>query len=343
MSAPVRVYLTIDTECAEERGTAPALGYDLRVWGRLANQRRALGIELIMDELERRGLAGTFFVEALGAASFGEDGLAEVVHALVARGHDVQLHAHPIQERAYYRSHGEPPACDDIGSYPVEIQADLLRRGVAILERCGAPAGSVRAFRAGNFGASNATWEAMARAGLVLSASYDPCYFARNCKMRFAGASAGLFLAEHGIWELPLSNFRERDGGARHAQITAVSAAELRALLDHAHATGIGEVTILTHSFELFHLDSIAERRGRPSTVNVLRLRALCDYLAANRDRFAVDTCGALAARLARGDERPASAPVPLASGAPLRRALRLAAQAYKRLEQRLPWSPSLV
>ena len=43
-----RVYITIDTECAEERGdSAPVLGWDVRVWGRFANQRRALGVELM--------------------------------------------------------------------------------------------------------------------------------------------------------------------------------------------------------------------------------------------------------------------------------------------------------
>src|SRR5438067_10569104 len=93
----VRVYITIDTECAEERGDNPPLGWDLRVWGRFENQRRALGIELIMDELERYGLHGTFFTEALGSAYFGEQGLGEVVRAMVVRGHDVQLHTHPRQ------------------------------------------------------------------------------------------------------------------------------------------------------------------------------------------------------------------------------------------------------
>lgn len=333
-----RVYITIDTECAEERGTAPPLGYDVRVWGRFANQRRALGIELIMDELERYGLAGTFFTEALGSAYFGEAGLAEVVRAMVARGHDVQLHTHPRQIVANWRTLGAPPASDDIGAYSVDEQARLLREGVAILERCGAPAGSVLAFRAGNFGAANSTWEAMARAGLVLSSSFNPCYFDKNCKLRFDAASAGLFVAEHGVWELPVTNFRERGGGHRHAQITAISRAETRTLLDEAHRAGLREVTIVTHSFELYHLDSPEQRAGRPSSVNVLRLRALAKYLAEHRDRFEVDTCGALARRIRDGVEpRPALRAHP--EGNPREKLLRLASQAFKRLEQRLPWS----
>lgn len=333
-----RVYITIDTECAEERGTAPPLGWDLRVWGRFANQRRALGIELIMDELERYNLRGTFFTEALGSSYFGEQGLAEVCRAMVTRGHDVQLHTHPIQIVANHRTLGQPAASDDIGSYSVEEQIELLRRGVAILERCGVPKGTVLAFRAGNFGAANSTWQALARAGLVLDSSFNPGYFDKNCKQRFDGASAGLFLAEHGVWELPVTTFVEASGAHRHAQITAISRGETRALLDAAHAAGLAEVTIVTHSFELYHLDSITERTGRPSSVNVLRLRALARYLAENRDRFEVDTCGALARRL-RDRTEPQPRHVDHLRGDSRRRVLRFASQAFKRLEQRLPWS----
>jgi hypothetical protein len=343
VTRPVRVYLTIDTECAEERGaTAPPLGWDLRVWGRFANQRRALGIELIMDELERAGLRGTFFTEALGSAYFGEAGLAEVCAALVGRGHDVQLHTHPRQIRANWRTLGEAAAPDDVAAYDVATQAAMLRQGVAILERCGVPTGAVLAFRAGNFGASNATWQAMAEAGLVLSSNYNPCYFELNCKMRSPAASAGLFRAERGIWELPISTFRERGGGHRHLQITAVSLPEIEAFLDDAHRAGLGEVTIVTHSFELYHTDSPSRRRGRPNTVNLLRLRGLCRHLAAHPDRFEVDTCGALARRLRDGGQVIA-APIAVPRGRPALRVARFAAQAYKRLEARVGWSPPVV
>ena len=59
-SHQTRVYLTVDVECSEERiiGAAlqPARGYDLRVWGRLANQGRELGLPLVTDALAEAGL-----------------------------------------------------------------------------------------------------------------------------------------------------------------------------------------------------------------------------------------------------------------------------------------------
>jgi hypothetical protein len=107
-----RVYLTVDIECAEERvmrggRVQPPLGYDLRIWGRFKNQPRDLGIGLIMDVVERYGLKATFFTEALGAGYFGEGGLAEVCREILGRGHDVQLHCHPIQRRPDWKTRGE--------------------------------------------------------------------------------------------------------------------------------------------------------------------------------------------------------------------------------------------
>ncbi|MBA3541522.1 MAG: hypothetical protein H0T79_18055 [Deltaproteobacteria bacterium] len=345
MKPKVRVYITIDTECAEERGTsAPPLGWDVRVWGRFQNQQRSLGIELIMDELARHSTRATFFTEALGSAFFGEDELARVCTAMLAGGHDVQLHTHPRQARANYRSLGIAPASDDIADYDVETQTALLREGLAVLVRCGVPKETLLGFRAGNYGANNATWEAMARVGLVVSSNYNPCYFDKNCKMRADGASAGLFWADHGVWELPITTFVERGGGHRHAQITAVSTGELRALLDDAYRTGLTEITIVTHSFELYHVDSVSPPRGRPNTMNVLRLRALCRYLAEHPERYEVDTVGALARRIKDGTERPSPSPgIPVLRGHDRHKLVRLVEQTYKRIEARAGWSPPVV
>jgi hypothetical protein len=78
--------------------------------------------------------------------------------------------------------------------------------------------------------------------------------------------------------------------------------------------------------------------------VNILRLRALARFLAENRDRFEVDTVGALARRIKEGVERPPASPrIEHARGRGYRKVLRLASQAYKRLEARMPWSLPVV
>ncbi|WP_437769611.1 hypothetical protein WMF27_07440 [Sorangium sp. So ce281] len=342
-----RVYITVDVECAEERilgdTKSPAMGYDLRIWGRFVNQREPLGIELIMRELEAYGQRGTFFVEAIGSYSFGMDGLTSVCQALHSRGHDVQLHVHPVQRRADWHTRGEPRVSDDIADYPVEEQTRLLLEGRDLLVRAGVPASELLGYRAGNFGASNDTWRAMKRAGLVLSSNYNPCYFSKNCKMQYPGARLGLFeTPEPGVYELPVTNFIEPTKRFRHLQITAVTLDEIKHCLLRYRALGVKEVTLVTHSFEFYFLDSAEARRGFPNRLNVERLRGLCRFLDENSKDFEVDTVGALARRLS--DAAP-SAHGGVDEGAPpslqfphssaIHHARRVVEQAYKRVAQR--------
>lgn len=295
-----RVYITVDTECAEERVVRgrlqPPLGYDLRVWGRFANHDEELGVPLIMRELEAEGLRATFFVEPLGARYFGVDGLAAVCRAIRARGHDLQLHAHPMQQRPRFRSEGVAAPPDDMHAYDVADQTRLLEHGLAILEEAGVPRGEVRAFRAGNFGADERTWEAMARCGLTVSSSLNPSYSKRNCKLPWRGNGA-LFDSGKGVFELPVSNFSDGNGGFRHLQIMAVSLAEMKDYLLQARALGFAEVMFFTHSFELFYIDDLERRRATLSKINVARLRGLAKFLRAHADQFEVETVGALARR----------------------------------------------
>lgn len=302
-----RVYITVDVECAEERVIRgqlwPPLGYDLRVWGRFANQAQEIGVPLIMRELENEGLRGTFFVEPLGARHFGVDGLAAVCRAMRARGHDVQLHAHPVQQEPRFRSLEQPAIADDMHAYSVDEQTALLQKGIALLVEAGVPRDEVRAFRAGNFGADERTWEAMARAGLTLSSNLNPSYARRNCRIPWRD-NPRLFDSGKGVYELPVSNFSDGNGGFRHLQIMAVSLAEMKDYLQQARALGLGEVVFFTHSFELYYIDDLAQKRARVSAINVARLRGLCRYLKQHEDQFEVDTMGALAARLADGREQ---------------------------------------
>jgi hypothetical protein len=332
-----RVYITVDVECAEERVIRgqlwPPLGYDLRVWGRFANQSDEIGVPLIMRELEAAGLRGTFFVEPLGARHFGVDGLAAVCRAMRARGHDVQLHAHPVQQRPDFRSTGATPPADDMHAYSVDEQAALLQQGIDILVEAGVPRAELRAFRAGNFGADERTWEAMARVGLNLSSNLNPSYSRRNCHIPWRD-NPRLFDTGKGVFELPVSNFTDGHGHFRHLQIMAVSLAEMKDYLRQARTLGIHEVVLFTHSFELYYIDDLANKQARVSAINVARLRGLCRFLQEHGDDFEVDTMGALAGRLADGREQAAlSSPSPLPRTRRIYRYGRMIEQLFKRVE----------
>jgi hypothetical protein len=179
----------------------------------------------------------------------------------------------------------------------------------------------------------------MARAGLVLSSNFNPCYFAKNCAMRADGAP-GLFEVPgvRGVWELPIANFKEGPRGFRHVQITAVSLGEMKSYLKEAHARGIHEVCVVTHSFEFCHIDDPEKRVGRPNTVNLHRLRGLCRFLARRSDIFEVDTAGALAKRLADGREEGHANGATYLDGKRHHKMRRLVEQAVKRLEAAAPF-----
>jgi hypothetical protein len=309
MSEPTRVYFTVDVECSEERLVGsrlqPAMGYDLRIWGRFANRKSPLGIERIMNELEACGFRGTFYTEAIGAASFGMDGLRKVCTQLVDRGHDVQLHLHPNLREPNWHSEKATQPDDNIASYSRETQVQLLQEGIDILAEAGVPRDDLLSYRAGNFGASNETWHAMSEAGLVLSSNYNPFYCDKDCKIDYPEGGSDLFATPaKQVWELPISNFLQPNGGFRHLQITATSLEEMKEALWQSRRLGIGHVTFVTHSFEFCCIDSPEDKLGHPNHVNLHRLRGLLRFLRDNPDDFMVDTAGALAKRLQKEGEQ---------------------------------------
>ncbi len=334
---PTRVYITCDVECSEERAAGarilPPIGYDMRVWGRFSADEREHGIGFMMSELEAVGLRATFFVEALGAEYFGDAGLRQVCAELRGRGHDVQLHLHPILRAPRWLSSRQAPVADDIGDYAVAEQIALLRDGIAILSRCGVPPGELCAFRAGNFGAASSTWEAMAAVGLRVSSSYNPFYFGQSCKIDWPRTEQSLFDTGRGVWELPVTCFSQPGGGPRHLQIAAASTAEIVSTLEQAIRFGLPEVTLVTHPFEFFHIDSADARRGRPNRINQARFRQLCRYLARRSEALEVETVSDLAKRLPIRCEQ-----LPIAPLVGRRRDLarRLVEQAAKRIDARI-------
>jgi hypothetical protein len=338
---PTRVYITVDVECAEERpsrgGVLPAIEPALRVFGRFENSRRELGIGLIMDELETAGLRGTFFVEALSSHYFGKAALAEACAAVRGRGHDVQLHLHPVLRQPNWLSRGTAAVEDNIGAYAEQEQVALLQEGLDLLAEAGVARGDLLAFRAGTYGIDNRSWSAMAAVGIAVSSSFNLMYMGITCQAHWPRPEIELFDTGAGVLELPVSAFRE-GSNYRHLQITAISATEMEDFLRRARRAGIREITIVMHSFEFFYLDSVAKRRGRENRINVARLRSLCAFLAAHPEEFEVETMLDLSRRAKAGDRSCAVRErhdVP--HGSPRRRLRRLVEQAYKRAEARYP------
>lgn len=239
------------------------------------------GLPLTLSMLDDHGLAGVFFVEALFAARFGLEPLAEIVGLVREAGHEIQLHVHPewADEARAPLLPVRRPKQPYLHGFPLEEQAALVGAGRELLQQAGAPRPT--AFRAGSFGIDRASLDAVARCGIAIDASYDA---AMREAMRFdVDDEAPLVQATRigTTLEVPMTVFRDARQRLRHLQLGAASSSEIEAVLWHAHEHGWPSVVMLSHNFELLN-----QAKTRPDDIVVARFRRLCRFLAANRDCF---------------------------------------------------------
>lgn len=313
-----RCYITIDTEY--DFGFTRRTGVD----SRKANFDRsiacvtpggAVGVAYQMDRFDAHGLKAVFFVDPMPALIWGVAAIEDVVGPIVARGHDVQLHIHTEWlELAGSASPVGSRTGLNIKDFTFEEQCTLLSYARDVLVAAGAPAPV--AFRAGNYGANDDTLRALAEIGLTYDTSFCPGIAQSHCAISLDRA-VRMPVAHCGVIEVPIGCIAGHGGTLRHAQVTAISAAETLAALRHHRRHGIESFTLVSHSFELLSRD-----RSRINEIVRRRFERLC---AALEKAGGVST-GTYA------DHPPAVAPTDATAGtppfSPLRTGLRLAEQA---------------
>jgi len=305
MAPPVktRVYLTVDTENSMggawddvSKRPVPA---ERRIFCKIGE--RDLGIGWICDELDQRGFRATFFCEVLASLVLGEADTASYLNFLVARGQDVQLHAHPVFY--FYRkyldavSRGEnynhSQTCDNLGRLSIDLQRQLLQSAYQIFVRLtGKPP---VAYRAGGYNCSLETLTILANLGLLMDSSFNATYQGRGS---FDGADIALNIAQRiqGLWELPVTVARQSlpdsafRTGLKPFEVSSISAWEMRRMLDHASSNGVEDVVVMFHSFSAVKARDLQYTQIRPDRIVRHRFAALLDYLAQRSDRFIVTT-----------------------------------------------------
>ena len=250
-----RLYFTIDTEY--EFGFAARHGLDARRENfdrsiRGATPAGEAGIFYQMDVFERHGMKAVFFVDPMPALAWGTEAIADVVGPILARGHDVQLHLHTEWLALAGEASPLPGRTGrNIKDFDLAGQVRLLEWAIDALVAAGAP--RPIAFRAGNYGANDDTLRALARLGIAYDSSHTPGVADSACEIGL-GPEARLPLARCGAIEVPTGCIA--DGrGLRHAQLTALSCAELVAAAAHARDSGTADFTVVSHSFELLSRD----------------------------------------------------------------------------------------
>lgn len=269
------VYLTIDTEYSA------ALFRMLGEAGRAENFARSIlgrtpagdaGIRYQMDVLDRHDLKAVFFVDPMPSLVWGQRAITDVVEPILARGHEVQLHLHT--EWLAFARH-KPPISrtgPDMRDFTRAEQRQLISWGIDALVAAGVRRPT--AFRAGNYGANDDTLAALSEVGIGIDTSHCPGIADSKCDISLTQWHLSPLL-HCGVVEVPISAIRGFGDTLRHAQLTALSHAELVAALRFAVETRAQCITIVSHSFELLSRD-----RRRINRILQRRFEALCRSIA---------------------------------------------------------------
>jgi peptidoglycan/xylan/chitin deacetylase (PgdA/CDA1 family) len=310
----VNVYITVDTECslggAWQNPRWNPVGPERAILGRIGSG--LYGVPLIMDILDENDLRATFFTEVLARDVVDGSELSEAYRSIRQRGHDAQLHLHPVFHYYHLVKQGQlrrdelPARMDLIGTLAFEAQLELLEKGRSIFRDIFGIAPT--AFRAGDYGASMSTLDALATAGIRYDSSFNSAYLGKSCLMDSHPTNTPW---QHGdVWEIPVTTFETGAWGMhglKPLEVSAVSLLEMKQVLEQAERLGQDTVTVILHSFAFLKRADVQFRRMRPDRLVIKRFEGLCRFLREKRHRFRGRTFSELSNPL----ESPAERPVP--------------------------------
>lgn len=256
-----RVFITIDTEYSSGLYTGPATVDRADNFARSIACRTphgAVGVLHKLDLLKAHGQKAVFFVDPMAALVWGVAAIEDIVGPIVEAGQDVQLHCHtewlrhagaanPLASRATGRN---------LADFAFEDQCAILDYARTTLMAAGA--GAPVAFRAGNYGANDDTLRALASLGIAYDTSHCPALVGASAGRISLGADVHDPVHHMGVIEVPTGSIGALGGRQRHAQITALTLAEMLAAIAHARDTGRGSFTLVSHSFELINRRKLA-------------------------------------------------------------------------------------
>ncbi len=257
---PTRVFITIDTEYSSGLYTGPGSADRAENFARsiaCITPEGPAGITHKLALLELYGQKAVFFVDPMPALVWGVAAIEDVVGPIIAAGQDVQLHCHTewlaLAGAANPLSSGRTGR--NMADFPFEDQCELLDYARTTLVAAGAPAPV--AFRAGNYGANDDTLRALAAIGIDYDTSFCPAIPDADCQIGL-GPNHLDPVGHMGVIEVLIGSIGTMGGGQRHAQITALTLAEMLAAIRHARDCQRSSFTLVSHSFELINRRKLA-------------------------------------------------------------------------------------
>ncbi len=274
----LRIYITVDTETsmggAWRNPAYKPVPLERSVFGKYGSQ--FYGIPLIMQILGEYGFRATFFVEVFCTYVMGQDEVAKVFRCIEESGHDAQLHLHPVYR--FYRdalAGGERREADLMFRLSAGEQQELIREGAELFRTLSGK--SARAYRAGCYGASEVTLQALRENGLEIDSSYNLAYLGGNCGFEVRPLNAPTVIC--GIHEFPVTVFRVPGSGYKPLEISAVSVGEMLTTIRCLYSAGCRDVVLVLHSFSLLKNLGLRYEQYRPDRIVIQRLRSFCAAL----------------------------------------------------------------
>lgn len=197
------------------------------------------GLYWIMDQLERHGLRGVFFVNVYEHSRYPDGWMAGLLRDIHERGHEVGLHCHPNRDLRFYRR--------PLPKYDVEGQTKIVRYGADLIEA--ATGQRPTAFRAGALRLNQDTFAALARCGFEVDSSL--MYF--NAENQANEIDRYLSVNRRAVYgtvhEFPVTVV-DRDGRRARLDPNAIpDSSALIAALEQMIATGCADAVWIAHSF----------------------------------------------------------------------------------------------
>ena len=284
-----RVVLTVDTE-PSVGGYFVAPDRYLPIIDQLVSGEvngRSQGLGFMLETLAEYDLTATCFVEALHTRAMPASRMGAYVDKILAAGHDVQLHFHPVWRSWRDFQAGEPLTDSSADLGRAEL-TDMIGEGAAQIARwTGMPPTGARA---GNFSASLPVFEASADAGLRYTSHI--CFAVQSPLEPELQHSGGVHDVA-GVREMPVTCFQDRglgSRGLRPLQVNAVSTGEMAQVLGAMHRAEAEVAVIVTHPFDFIKRKDKQFTGMRVDHLVQRRWRGLCEFLSANRDRFETTT-----------------------------------------------------
>jgi hypothetical protein len=282
-SEKVNVYLTVDTEC---RRNSPSC--DGPIYGRLKGKSELLGLDFILDTLEKFSLKTTFFLEPFFSYKFGLPALRKICGKILSKNQEIQLHMHP-----YFKSNSKELFEDELHTYDYKNQVSLIQEAKDILLGCGVS--KIDAFRAGSFAINNTTYAALKKCDINISSNYNLDFLNKTCKVNTDTNHNEPFYCQDGILEMPITCFSEYNlmqlkKSFKHMQITAASFSQMKYFIAKAAQFNVKNIVILFHTFEFIDFIDEQHNIGKPNKINIKRFLNLCEFLSQNKESIEVKT-----------------------------------------------------